>query len=297
MASRQAAEGVADAVGAVAVTPRAGGAVDVAAVLAWGAPRLRDLPWRATRDPWAVLVAEVMLQQTQVDRVVPKWQAFLAVYPSPAGCAAAALGDVLRLWQGLGYPRRARNLHATAQAVVEHHDGALPADLDALLALPGIGPYTARAVLAFAFERDVAVVDTNIARVLARVAGERLTARRVQAAADQLTPVGDGWLWNQTVMDLGAVVCRPRPRCDECPTCHTCRWALAGCPDPDPATGSAGVSTPQARFEGSMRQRRGAVLRRLGAGPAPLAALDPEAVATLVGDGLVVVSGGVARLP
>lgn len=281
------------------VTAHLPGAVDVGAVLAWGAPRLRDLPWRATRDPWAVLVAEVMLQQTQVDRVIPKWQAFLAAHPSPAACAAATLGDVLRLWQGLGYPRRARNLHATAQAVVAAHDGTLPADLDALLALPGIGPYTARAVLAFAFEQDVAVVDTNIARVLARVGGERLTARRVQAAADQLTPMGDGWLWNQTVMDLGAMVCRPQPSCDECPTRHTCRWALAGRPGPDPATGSAGVSTPQSRFEGSMRQRRGVVLRRLGTGPAPLVALDAGAVATLVADGLVVLdgTGDIARLP
>ena len=119
-----------------------------------------------------------MLQQTQVPRVIPKWLAFCAAYPTPATCAAAPLGEVLRHWQGLGYPRRARNLHDAATAMVERHGGAVPDDLDALRALPGIGPYTARAVLAFAYERDVAVVDTNIARVLARVAGERLTPRR-----------------------------------------------------------------------------------------------------------------------
>ena len=123
-------------------------------VLAWGAPRLRDLPWRRTRDPWAVLVSEVMLQQTQVARVIPRWTAFLDRFPDAATCAAAPLGDVLREWQGLGYPRRARNLHATAQRVTEL--GEFPRDLDGLLALPGIGPYTARAVQAFAFELDAA---------------------------------------------------------------------------------------------------------------------------------------------
>ncbi|HYN34228.1 MAG TPA: A/G-specific adenine glycosylase, partial [Ilumatobacteraceae bacterium] len=139
--------------------------IDSGAVLAWGAHDLRDLPWRRERDPWRILAAEVMLQQTQAPRVIPKWTAFLDAFPTPSACAEASLADVLRLWQGLGYPRRARNLHAAAAAVVERHDGRLPDDLDALLALPGIGPYTARAVLAFAFERDVAVVDTNIARI------------------------------------------------------------------------------------------------------------------------------------
>jgi A/G-specific adenine glycosylase len=152
------------------------------AVLRWGEPRLRDLPWRHTRDPWAVLVSEVMLQQTQARRVIPKWHEFLARFPDPGSCAAASLGDVLRRWDGLGYPRRARSLHAAAQVIAA--SGAFPDTLEGLLALPGIGPYTARAVLAFAFEQDVAVVDTNIARVHARVAGRRLTGREVQGRAD-----------------------------------------------------------------------------------------------------------------
>ncbi|MEY2583375.1 MAG: A/G-specific adenine glycosylase, partial [Ilumatobacteraceae bacterium] len=151
-------------------------------MLTWGLPRLRDLPWRRTRDPWAVLVSEVMLQQTQVSRAIPKWQEFMERFGSPSACAAAAVGDVLRLWQGLGYPRRAKNLHAAAVRITEL--GAFPCTLADLLQLPGVGQYTARAVLVFAFEQDAAVVDTNIARVLARVAGARLTARQAQEAAD-----------------------------------------------------------------------------------------------------------------
>ncbi len=270
---------------------------DPGAVLAWGVPRMRDLPWRRERDPWRILVAEVMLQQTRVDRVIPKWQAFLAAFPDPTACAAASLGDVLRLWQGLGYPRRARNLRSTATIVVAEHAGRLPDDLDALLALPGIGPYTARAVLAFAYERDVAVVDTNIARILARTAGERLTPKRAQSAADDLVPVGEGWTWNQVVMDLGALVCRPTPRCIECPLETSCTWNLAGRPEPDPAIGSAGVSTRQAPFEGSDRQRRGRVMAALGGGPRPASDFDTEILAGLLADGLIERHGGSISLP
>ena len=133
-------------------------------VLAWGVPRLRDLPWRRTRDPWAVLVSEVMLQQTQVARVVPRWHAFLDRFPTPEACAAAPLGDVLREWQGLGYPRRARNLHATAQRR-SSSTAASPPTSPACSPCPASVAYTARAILAFAFELDAAVVDTNIARV------------------------------------------------------------------------------------------------------------------------------------
>jgi A/G-specific adenine glycosylase len=233
-------------------------------VLAWGVPRLRDLPWRRTRDPWAVLVSEVMLQQTQVSRVMPRWESFLSRFPTTAACAGASLADVLREWEGLGYPRRARNLRATAQRVEAL--GGFPRELDALLALPGVGTYTARALLAFAFELDVAVVDTNIARVYARVGGERLTPRRVQAAADAAIPSGDAWMWNQCLMDLGAVLCRPAsPRCGECPLAEQCAWKRDG--GPDPAIGSANVSTRQARFEGSDRQARGRLMKALAAGP------------------------------
>ncbi len=271
--------------------------VDAGAVLGWGLPRLRDLPWRATRDPWRVLVAEVMLQQTQTGRVIPKWQEFCARFPTPAACADAALADVLRAWQGLGYPRRARDLRDAATRIVTDHAGSVPADLAALLALPGVGPYTARAVLAFAFEHDVAVVETNIARVLARVAGERLTARRVQALADSLVPAGEGWAWNQVVMDLGATVCRPAPRCADCPVVGCCGWHQAGRPEPDPAAGSAGVSVRQAPYEGSDRQARGRVLGRLAIGPAPAGEFPPRIVAGLVADRLVVRVGTDLRLP
>ena len=274
-----------------------------AAVLRWGAPRLRDLPWRRTRDPWAVLVSEVMLQQTQVPRVVPRWFAFLEAFPTPAACAAVPLGDVLRMWHGLGYPRRARNLHAAAQRVVEL--GGFPVTLDGLLALPGIGPYTARAVLAFAFERDVAVVDTNIARVLARVHGRRFTARAVQAAADELVPAGDGWVWNQALMDLGAVLCRPSsPACPACPLGDVCAFGGVG---EDPAPGSAGVSVRQAPYAGSDRQARGRLLGALVAGPvarlaAPSLMGRPSAaaeslVAALVAEGLVAATADTLHLP
>ena len=261
-------------------------------------PRLRDLPWRRVRDPWAILVAEVMLQQTQTLRVIPKWEAFLAAFPTPAACADAPLGDVLRLWQGLGYPRRARNLHLAAQSIAADHDGAVPDRLETLLALPGVGGYTARAVLAFAYERDVAVVDTNIARVLARTAGTRLTPKGAQAAADALVPRGEGWAWNQVLMDLGATICRPTPICDACPIVSTCSWQRNGRPAPDPAIGSAGVSGKQARFEGSDRQARGKVLAALVDGAAPASRFEQRILAGLVADRLVVVDpDGLARLP
>jgi A/G-specific adenine glycosylase len=235
------------------------------AVLTWGVPRLRDLPWRRTRDPWAVLVSEVMLQQTQVSRVIPRWQAFLERFPTVESCARVPLGDVLREWQGLGYPRRARNLHATSRLVVER--GGFPHDLVGLMALPGVGPYTARAVRAFAFELDAAVVDTNIARVYARCRGRRLTPTQVQDIADAACPSGDAWTWNQCLMDLGAVLCRPTdPRCDECPVLDRCDWR--GNPIvPDPAVTSAGVSRRQPRFDGSDRQARGRLMKALAAGP------------------------------
>ena len=266
-------------------------------MLAWGIPRLRDLPWRRTRDPWLVLVSEVMLQQTQARRVIPKWESFGAAYPTPRECAAAPLGDVLRLWQGLGYPRRARDLHGAAGLIAARHEGEVPDDLDALVALPGVGACTARAVLAFAFGRDVAVVDTNIARVLARTAGARLTRAAAQASADRLVPDGHGWVWNQALMDLGATVCRPLPRCGHCPLAATCAWGSAGTPSPDPGEGSAGVSRRQRPYAGSDRQARGALLRALTSGPVLRAAHRDDIVESLVRDGLVVERFGRLSLP
>jgi A/G-specific adenine glycosylase len=265
------------------------------ALLVWSERTRRDLPWRRTRDPWAVLVAELMLQQTQVARVVPRYETFLARFPTPTACADAAPGEVVRAWEGLGYNRRALALHRAATIVRDDHGGRLPSDLDGLLALPGVGPYTARAVLAFAFERDHGVVDTNAARYLARaVAGRRLTPSEAQRLADQQVVPGQGWAWNQAVLDLGATVCTKRsPRCDACPIRAGCRWAGAGWPSPDPAEGSAGSSGRQSTFEGSDRQGRGRLVQALRTGPIPVQRVvdvvgwdDPDR-ARRVADGLV----------
>ncbi len=280
--------------------------MNASAVLDWWAEERRDLPWRRTRDPWAVLVSEVMLQQTQVDRVIPKWHAFLDRFPDPSTCAAAPVGAVIEAWAGLGYNRRGVALHRCAVTVVDDHGGRLPLDLTALLALPGIGPYTARAVLAFAGERDVAVVDTNVARILARQAGRPLRGAEVQSAADAVVPAGQGWAWNQAMLDLGAGVCRARgPRCAECPVTPSCAWL--GGSAPDPAVGSAGVSGGQSRFEGSDRQGRGRLVDALRRGPVlDLATAagwpdDPDraarVAATLVADGLAVLDGDTLVLP
>ena len=277
----------------------------VGAVLAWGGPRRRDLPWRRTREEWPVLVSEVMSQQTGVDRVVPKWLTFMEHFPDVGSCAAAELGEVLALWQGLGYPRRARNLHLTAEAVVAA--GRFPRDLDGWLELPGIGPYTARAVMAFAQSADVAVVDTNVARILARCAARAFTAREAQAAADALVPAGDAWLWNQALMDLGATVCRARaPRCGECPVAEQCAWRGDG-EQEDPARRTSGVSRPQGRFAGSDREARGALMRRLVGGAVAIGDIariierEPlvaeRILSSLVADGLCIVEGDRVRLP
>jgi A/G-specific adenine glycosylase len=289
-------------------------------VLSWWDRHRRDLPWRDTRDPWAVLIAEIMAQQTQVNRVVPRWHEFLERWPTPAVLAAASLADVLRAWQGLGYPRRAANLHRSAQVVVADPGlgGSLPDTLEGLLALPGIGPYTARAVLAFAHEADVGVVDTNTGRILARVGGRRLGARAAQVAADAWVPAGEGWAWNQAMLDVGALLCRPVPRCHDCPLATSCRWALDGWPNPDPAAKSAGVSVRQAPYRGSMREVRGRVLDVLAEGGAttddviassvralapsaahhaePLDVRVVEALTQLEADGLVAVSASIVTL-
>ena len=229
------------------------------ALLQWGAPRLRDLPWRRTRDPWHILVSEVMLQQTSVDRVLPKYDVFIQRFPRPHELAESPLGDALHLWSGLGYPRRCRNLHATASQIVQNHDGCVPSQLDALLALPGIGPYTARAVQCFAFEDVIAVVDVNVSRVLSRIEGTSMAARPLQEMADALVPQDSAWAWNQVMMDFGAQHCTARtPQCTTCPVRRVCRWKGNG---EDPALGSAGVSRPQLRFSGSDRQARGRAIK------------------------------------
>jgi A/G-specific adenine glycosylase len=267
------------------------------ALLTWGAVNRRDLPWRRTRDPWGVLVSELMLQQTQVPRVVPKYDAFVARFPTAHACADATVGDVVAHWNGLGYNRRAVNLHRCAVALVERHGGELPDDLDALLALPGIGPYTARAVLVFAFERDVGLVDTNAGRFLARAAaGRTLDRRDAQLLADGLVPTGEAWAWGQAVFDLGALVCTKRnPRCGDCPIAHHCAWHADGHPAPDPvAAGSAGISRPQAPLAGSDREGRGRLVRALIDGPVAVDDLsracgwpDDPTRATRIGEALL----------
>ncbi len=242
-----------------------------------------------------------MLQQTQVARVIPKYEAFLEVFPTVTDCASGSVADVVRLWAGLGYNRRAINLHRCAVQVVERHEGVVPSTLPELLALDGIGPYTARAVMAFAFEDDVAVVDTNVARVLARQTSTTFTAKQVQLLADDLAPVGEGWAWNQSLLDLGAMVCTKRnPSCESCPVASTCSWRGEG---PDPATGSAGVSGKQSTFIGSDRQGRGRLVDALRSTPVTEVDLafvmgwpdDPQRAARvaagLLVDGLAVLDG------
>ncbi len=205
-------------------------------LLAWFKEQGRDLPWRHTRDPYHILVAEIMLQQTQVERVKPKYDAFLKQFPSLAALAAASPGDVIRAWSGLGYNRRALNLQRTAQAVLADYNGRFPDTPAALRELPGIGPYTAGAVACFAFERDVAFMDTNIRRVLQRLFVGPHTAptaeRALQLLAEAAVPDGQGWSWNQAIMELGALICTAtRPRCQICPLRSDCHaysaWSTA----------------------------------------------------------------------
>jgi A/G-specific adenine glycosylase len=230
-------------------------------LLSWAADQGRDLPWRRTRDAWAVLVSEVMLQQTQVARVIPVWHAFLERFPSANACAEAPQADVVTAWRGMGYNRRAVNLHRCAVVIAHDHGGVVPNELAALMALPGIGAYTARAILAFSFEQPVGVVDVNAARVHARLVGHVLDVHAAQRIADEATPPARPWEWNQAVLDLGATVCTKRaPRCGICPIASGCGWRGAG---PDPA----GVGARQSRFEGSDRQGRGRLVDALRHGP------------------------------
>ena len=215
-----------------------------------------------------------MLQQTQVDRVVPYYERFLAAFPTPAACAAAGPAAVVRLWSGLGYNRRALNLHRAAAAMTADHDGRVPQEDAALRALPGVGPYTARALRAFAFGDDVAAVDTNGVRVLARaVAGAPLTVREATALGDRLVPAGESWEFNQAMFDLGATVCTAaRPSCGQCPLRRQCAWrrrqaatAIDTATAIDPWRLSP-TARPQSTFAGSDRQGRGRLLHALRQG-------------------------------
>jgi A/G-specific adenine glycosylase len=214
-----------------------------------------------------VLVSEVMLQQTQADRVVPYYTSFLERFPTPKACAGAGSAEVVRLWSGLGYNRRALNLHRAATMVVQEFGGSLPRDEVGLRSLPGVGPSTARAVLSFAYGVDVATVDTNVVRVLSRcVEGGPLSLASAQALADRLLPPGRSWEFNQTMFDLGATVCvGTNPACERCPLRLRCRWRRDGQNGADPWRASPSVKT-QSPFAGSDRQGRGRLLNVLRRG-------------------------------
>lgn len=237
-------------------------------LLRWYAHAHRPLPWRDTRDPYAILVSEVMLQQTQAERVIPKYLAFLEQFPTLPELATASPADVLRAWSGLGYNRRALNLQRTALAAVERHGGSLPSSVDKLLELPGIGPYTAGAIACFAFGQDVAFIDTNIRRVLHRVlVGPDLPARTVSdremaALATQMVPVGSGYAWNQALMELGATICRARvAECLHCPLRDVCK--SAGQITVLATQVGTRRGAPAQRFEETARYARGRIIATL----------------------------------
>ncbi|MDP9373669.1 MAG: A/G-specific adenine glycosylase [Chloroflexota bacterium] len=245
-------------------------------LLAWYAANRRDLPWRRTRDPYHILVSEMMLQQTQVPRVLPRWVAWLERFPTLAALAAAPTADVLREWSGLGYNSRAVRLQAIAREVVARHGGRMPREVETLRALPGIGDYTARAVACFAWEQDVPVLDTNVKRVLHRVlAGPEapqplLGDRQLWALAERAVPPGRGYDWNQALMDFGSSICTARkPACVICPLRTICRAAPtihAVLAAQGRARRKEGASTaPAVPFTSTNRHYRGQALRALGA--------------------------------
>jgi A/G-specific adenine glycosylase len=252
-------------------------------IVDWYAGAARDLPWRAPgTDPWAVLVSEVMLQQTPVARVEPVWRAWLARWPTPAALAAASPADVIRAWGKLGYPRRALRLREAAVALTDRHGGVVPADVEQLEALPGIGTYTARAVACFGHGRRQPVVDTNVRRVVARLVHGRAEAAPARAAdlvdIAALAPGDDerAVRFSVAVMELGALVCiSGTPRCGMCPVRDRCAWRLAGSPPHD------GPPRRVQRFAGTDRQVRGRLLDVLRAAPEPV---DPDALTPAWGD-------------
>jgi A/G-specific adenine glycosylase len=252
-------------------------------VLAWYARHARDLPWRApAATPWSVLVSEIMLQQTPVARVLPEYLRWIARWPTPAALAAEPAAEAIRQWGRLGYPRRALRLHETATLLTARHDGMVPTDLDALLALPGVGSYTAAAVASFAFGQRHAVLDTNVRRVLARlVAGRPMPATAPSAAerrlAESMLPAEPAVAarWSVAVMELGALVCTAAgPRCGTCPVARDCAWLAAGRPAEPP---EAAKRRPQ-RYDGTDRQCRGRLLAVLRAAGDPVSRADFDAV-------------------
>ena len=270
-------------------------------VLDWYGEHARDLPWRRPGTPaWAVLVSEVMLQQTPVVRVLPAYEAWLARWPTAADLAASPAGEAVRMWDRLGYPRRALRLHAAATAIVERHGGVVPSDVDELLALPGVGAYTARAVASFAYGQRHPVVDTNVRRVVARaVLGQGEpgppSVARDHAAVAALLPADPPTAarFGVAVMEVGALVCTARaPRCAACPLRTTCAWRRAGSPPYD------GPAVRPQKFAGTDRQVRGLLMAVLRAStdPVPIDALDAvwphdaqraRALTALIEDGLV----------
>ena len=270
------------------------------ALLRWYDAGGRALAFRDTRDPYAILVSEVMAQQTQISRVVVAWARFLDRFPTVHALAEATPADVLRVWQGMGYDRRALNLQRAARAIVTDHAGVVPSDLAALQRLPGIGPYTARAVASIAFGQPVGAVDTNVRRVLGRVlAGSSGVAPGpwLQAAADGSVDPDRPGDWTHAVMDLGATICRPaKPLCDGCPLQAWCRFAGDGPVESRPTTRRRPVAEP---FTSTTRWLRGRIVDRLrsASGPswvdieAPIGAHDAPAVrsalAALARDGVV----------
>jgi len=283
-----------------------------AAVVGWYRAAGRPLAFRRTSDPWAVLVSEVMAQQTQAARAAKAWERFLVTYPTPAALATASPADVLRAWRGLGYNRRALALRAAAIEILERHGGRLPSEVAALEALPGVGPYTARAVAALAFGVRVGAVDTNVRRVLGRTLFDgQAIAAELQGAADALVPEDRPGEWTHAVMDIGATFCRSRnPRCAACPLRPWCRYAARQAAAP-PATGPP-RRPREAPFQASTRWLRGRILDRLRdapprewvsfpepIGPHTAAAVD-GALRALADDALVELRGGApaeARLP
>jgi A/G-specific adenine glycosylase len=246
-------------------------------LLAWYSHNARDFPWRRTRDPYAILVSEVMLQQTQVARVVPRYLAWLERWPAVAALAAATPAEVITAWSGLGYNRRAVLLRRCAEEVEAR--GGFPQEPEELMRLPGVGPYTAAAIACFAFDAQIAAPDTNARRVLGRVCGD----------AEVVPPLGRAYDWNQALFDLGREVCIARtPRCGVCPLAPEC-----------PSRGMTFAPLRrQSRFEGSFRQRRARLLRALAdAGSLPDEETDAEALVSLVRDGLAEVRDGHAQLP